>query len=147
MHYLTVQDMLWINLQLTKQINRYEFARLEEATYYQYGYGTSKSLTAQATRFLTGFSKLAPFSAGSKGSAFVGFVAFLRLNDADLNVKPADVVKWVESALANPAMIESCIAATHSHEHGHNPPTRQMIQSVLTDYAAVLAIFSDSVAA
>ncbi len=40
--YLTVQDMLWINLQATKKVQHFRYALLEEATYYQYGYGASR---------------------------------------------------------------------------------------------------------
>ena len=41
LHYLTIQDILWINLQVTKKVQHFNYARLEEGTFYQYGYGRS----------------------------------------------------------------------------------------------------------
>ena len=126
--------MLWINLQATKKVNPYHFAKLEEATYYQYAYGTSNSLTAQATRFLTGFSKLSPFDSGNEASAFIGFVAFLRLNDFTLVVSDSEAADWFKSAIVSPESIESAIRHSESHDHGHNPPTRATVLSVISDY-------------
>lgn len=78
--YLTVQDILWINLQVTGTVNPYEFMKLEEGTNYQYGYGGSHDVPAQAKRLLSGLKKNAPFSAGNDETAEVAFRSFLGLN-------------------------------------------------------------------
>ena len=78
--YLTVQDILWINLQVTGEVNTYEFMKLEEGTNYQYGYGGSHDVPAQAKSLLTGLIKNEPFSAGNDETAQVAYRAFLGLN-------------------------------------------------------------------
>src|SRR5436309_1228008 len=85
--YLTIQDILWINLQLTKKVQHFNYARLEEATFYQYGYGASRDLPRQAGRFLAGFLKLHPLDAGNEATAFLGCVAFLLLNGRRINIE------------------------------------------------------------
>src|SRR5581483_12126113 len=70
-HYLTVQDVLWINQELTKKECEFKYAQLEEATYYQYGYGKSRDVLKQAGTFLQGFLKMRPFSEGSPQTALI----------------------------------------------------------------------------
>lgn len=94
-NYLTVQDILWINLQVTKTTNAFDYARLEEATFYQYGYGISSHVLTQAANFLKGFMKNAPFGVGDDATAFIGFVAFLSLNGYELNLPDTEASSWV----------------------------------------------------
>ena len=138
MHYLTVQDLLWINLQTTKTVNPYDYARLEEATYYQYAYGTSTSLTRQATRFLTGFVGKQPFTVGNRATALVAFIAFVRLNEATFEVSPESVGSWLARVLDHPETIESAIHMAHDG-HGHEEPSRVVIQKVLDEFSGAIA--------
>ena len=85
--YLTVQDILWINLQVTGSPQDFRYADLEEATFYQYGYGGSTDLISQAARFLAGFMKKKPLTAGNQETAFFGCLAFLKLNGVDMEIK------------------------------------------------------------
>jgi len=78
--YLTVQDILWVNFQLTRKSSPFDYAKLEEAVYYQYSYGDSDELVIQAARFLSGFSKQSPFEGANDPTAFVGTMTFLRVN-------------------------------------------------------------------
>ncbi|MFY9233088.1 MAG: hypothetical protein WAO58_01370 [Fimbriimonadaceae bacterium] len=94
LRYLTVQDILWINLQVTKKVNDFDFAKLEEAVFYQYGYGSSKDIISQAERFAGSFATLAPFTAGNSASAFVGAATFLYLNGHDLAVEDRVASGW-----------------------------------------------------
>lgn len=151
MHYLTVQDMLWINLQVSKRVFHYNFATLEESTFYQYAYGSSRSLNAQASRFLTGFTKLAPFESHNEATAFVGFVSFLRLNDSDLIVADTDGMSWFRQVIANPHEIESAIGHLHAdadghHVAAHNTQTRPIILKVLSDYAGTVSALAPVIA-
>lgn len=109
--YLTVQDMLWINLQVTKKVQHFNYARLEEATFYQYGYGASRDLVKQAGRFISGFMKLRPFSAGNEGTAFVGFGAFLLMNGKSLTLGDYEAGEWVERVRVGKVRPETDISA------------------------------------
>ncbi len=101
--YLTVQDVLWIHFQLTKVQAQYDAARLEEATYYQYGRGGSMDPEGQAARLLTGMSKLKPFAQGNRACAFVATLAFLSLNGRSLRLADADGPNWLARMLSDPA--------------------------------------------
>lgn len=90
--YLTVQDMIWINQQVTKAVCPFHFMKLEEGTFYQYGYGGSQDILAQAKRFLAGFTKNAPFSEGNDLTARVACLSFLRLNGFDVDIDAEDIV-------------------------------------------------------
>lgn len=96
MHYLTVQDVLWINLQVTKRTQSFNYAKLEEATFYQYGYGQSSSVLSQAGRFLSGFFAKRPFASGNEATALVACLAFLRLNGYAANLSDDVAVHWLE---------------------------------------------------
>lgn len=117
--YLTVQDMLWINLQATKKVQHFRYAMLEEATYYQYGYGTSHDLAIQAGRFLSGFMKLRPFDAGNVATAFIGCVAFLTMNCARLNLSDEDATQWVKKVRSGSARAEESMPIGDRECHGH----------------------------
>ncbi len=136
-HYLTVQDMLWINLQVTNRVNHYNFARLEEATYYQYSYGESKDLVVQAGRLASGFPKLHPFDAGNAATAFVGTLVFLSVNRVSLNLSDGQAADWFEKILdrsqsgaeAIQPMLRSGLAYGHSEAD-----VRSAIQDVLDEF-------------
>lgn len=93
--YLTVQDMLWINLEVTGQVNRWDYDRLEEATFYQYGYGRSTDLVGQAERLVRGFARLEPFTDGNLASGLVALATFLGANGVRLNIEPSGAAQWV----------------------------------------------------
>jgi prophage maintenance system killer protein len=99
-HYLTVQDILWINHEVARRVNDYKFAQLEEATFYQYGYGKSEDVLKQAAGFLTGFIKLRPFSSGNVGTAFISVLAFLKINGYNLALDPGNAVGLVQDVAA-----------------------------------------------
>ncbi len=133
MRYLTVQDLLWINTQATKTVNGFEYAELEEATYYQYAYGTSKSLTAQASRFLTGFVAKSPFVHGNRATAFIAFAAFVRLNHGHLNISDSGASDWLDHALTDASVIDASILIVE--DHGHELVARTVIGAIMAEYA------------
>lgn len=141
LHYLTVQDMLWINLQVTKKVNHYNFARLEEATFYQYSYGESKDLVPQAGRFASGFPRLRPFDTGNAATAFVGCLAFLRLNGIYLTMLDAIAYEWFESILSKAKSGTDAIQdkAQMAEQQDHiEPNVRETIQRVLDQYSCTV---------
>ena len=97
LRYLTLQDMIWINAQVTGATQEFDYSRLEEATFFQYGYGGSMDIFAQSSRFLSGFAKLAPFGVGNEATAFVGFAAFLLMNGRRLTVSDSGAAAWAGS--------------------------------------------------
>lgn len=80
LHTLTLQDMLWIHFQIARKVVPYDFAKLEEATFYQFAFGDSTGLVVQAGRFAKGFQAMAPFDADNEATGFVALLAFLALN-------------------------------------------------------------------
>jgi len=132
MQYLTVQDIVWINSLAIKSAQRFDYLRLEEATYYQYGYGGSQDLAAQAASFLSGFRQKAPFEAGNEVTAFVAFAAFLLLNGK--RVKQEAAKKLLGGATA-----ETIGQSTEdAHSHGH-AGVQEAVAQVFEEHADVVA--------
>lgn len=80
LHYLTIQDVVWINFAISNRVNKFHYAKLEEAVNYQYGYGSSTDLPRQASQFAKGLAKLKPFTEGNDATALIAVAAFLELN-------------------------------------------------------------------
>lgn len=139
---LTVPDVLWVNLQLTKTPAEYHFGRLEEATFYQYAYGSSVDVVGQAARFVTGFVEMKPFSKGNQATAFAALVAFLECNGYELGVAPEDALAWVRGVWADPAGAEGKIsAAVYRHEvhlHYGVPEKKETLIAILKRYESAL---------
>ncbi len=135
LNYLTVQDILWINLQVTKKVHHFNFARLEEATFYQYAYGESNSLLPQAARFITGFLKMHPLDAGNEATALVAVLSFLKINGVCLKINDSNARSWfdrvVDRQIRGLEAIEE-IASVEGHcGDGHAPDVRAGIGEVL----------------
>lgn len=138
LHYLTVQDILWINLQATKKVQHFSYAKLEEATYYQYAYGDSKELVGQAARFLSGFVRMHPLDAGVEATAFVAVATFLRINGAELRVADGEGAAWMRSASATIESAREALDAAievdpHPH-HGLKPDVRAAVRETMGCY-------------
>ncbi|MDW8051190.1 MAG: hypothetical protein RMJ83_01785 [Armatimonadota bacterium] len=93
--YLTLQDLVWINMEVTKSPQRYSYDRLEEATYYQYSYRKSRHVPLQAARFLWGYLKYRPFSAGNLATALIAVLAFLEINGYETHLPVEQAAEWV----------------------------------------------------
>jgi prophage maintenance system killer protein len=150
LHYLTVQDMLWINLQVTKKVHRFNYARLEEATFYQYGYGQSTSLLEQASRFLTGFVKMHPIDAGNDATAFIGCLAFLKINGQEISLDDADASAWFARVQSKevPA-VQALRDVSRDSGHGHHdgvPDVRATVRGILDGYEQTIARLNAPVA-
>lgn len=138
--YLTVQDVLWANLQITRRVNHFNHARLEEATYTQYAYGANTDLPAQAARFLSGFTRLAPLDKGNAATAFVCALAVLRLNDQELHLADAEGPAWLAGVLEKRVSGAEAMsaAARPSEHHHHDVGPRDAIRAVIDAYPATL---------
>ena len=140
LHYLTVQDILWINQQVTERVHHFSYAKLEEATYYQYSYGESKSVVHQAARFLTGFPRMRPLDAGNEATAFVGCLTFLQINGMTIDLKDGKGAEWLESILMKKVDAETAInsiakPATDSHA---TLEIRKTVKDLLSEFPCTL---------
>lgn len=138
LHYLTVQDVLWINLQLTKKVNHFSFAKLEEATYYQYAYGTSSSVIPQSARLAVGFRKLQPLEVGNDGTAFVAFLTFLKVNGVEIKLADSKAAEFFSDLdlATGPSAIEAICKQT---EDGHGEANvREAISEIIRAYPKTL---------
>ncbi len=133
LHYLTIQDVLWINLQITKKVEQFDYARLEEAVFYQYAYGDSTTLLPQAGRFVEGFLKMQPFSAGNESTAFLSCAAFLEINGCSVQVnQPQQWVQRVASGeLSGLQAVENVFEPAGEAHHGLVPDIRAAIKNLL----------------
>jgi prophage maintenance system killer protein len=148
MNYLTLQDVLFLNLKLTGSPQAFEYDRLEEATFYQYAPGQSTDLARQGARFLTGFVKMRPFATGNEATAFAGLVVFLEANGKSFRLSDEEAAGWV-AALLNVRdlaveAIRERLVDSHTHiEHGV-PAFERISESVVFRYPKALAALSQS---
>jgi death-on-curing family protein len=145
-HYLTVQDVLWINHEVTKQVNTFKYAQLEEATNYQYGYGKSVDILGQAATFLAGFLKLRPFAAGNRGTAFVSAMTFLRINGFEITLDPEVVVDWVMDIAdkkTDPKEAVRAIAIEAARPVEIKPVIRTDVHEIIARYADGIEALAD----
>ncbi len=143
MNYLTVQDVLFLNLKLTGSPQAFEYERLEEATFYQYAPGQSTDLAKQCARFLTGFVKMRPFESGNEATAFAGLVVFLEANGKSLQLSDDEAAGWVAALLNVRDLAEEAIKErlvdSHAHiEHGV-PGLEKISESVVSRFANSLS--------
>jgi prophage maintenance system killer protein len=135
LQYLTVQDILWINLQVTKKVQRYNYAKLEEAAFYQYAYGESKDLVNQTARFIPGFLKMRPFEVANEVTAFVASNSFLLLNGRELKVKDGiEAENWFAKASDKKEVHTAICDGTEIDPHDHHLDVRGAVDKVLKTY-------------
>jgi prophage maintenance system killer protein len=144
LNYLTVQDILWLHLQITGEVQSFDFATLEEATFYQYAYGKSADVLAQSARFATGFEKLTPFSTANRAVNFAATVAFLEANHKHFSLADDKAKKWFEGC--QPAATKGAISAAVSEveAHGHEPAMRDVLKSVLERFPKTIGSLAKS---
>lgn len=98
--YLTLQDLIWINSEITKSPQPYSYDRLEEATYYQYSYRQSRDVLLQVARFLWGYLKYRPFAQGNLATALIATLAFLHINGYETRLPVEEAAAWLEQIVA-----------------------------------------------
>lgn len=135
MHYLTVQDVLWIHLQIAKKAVKFNYAKLEEAVNYQYAYGKSKDVLSQASRFLVGFPAMSPFECGNRAAALASAVTFLELNGYQVSVGEGQLASWFERASTRGESMLALDTGVRRSDHAHHTTTRQVANEVLKTYS------------
>lgn len=132
MNYLTVQDLIWIHLQVAKKSMPFDFARLEDGVFDQYGYGKSQDLPKQASRFLYGLTAKQPFGTHNEAAAFVGFLAFCELNGFHCELPDSEGVAWVSQATKSD---HGALSRIHrSEHHHHDPDLHEIVHEILAKY-------------
>lgn len=143
--YLTVQDHLWINLQVTGRPQPFKYADLEEAVYFQYAYQASNDVIAQTARYGSRFASKLPFATGNEATAFVGLVCFLRLNGFHIELSDARGADFMAS-LASGGEDAVRKAVRHDH-HAHEETVEDVAKSVIESYPKTIAKLNKQVAA
>ena len=136
MHYLNVQDVLWIHLQIAKKQGQFSFAKLEEATSYQYAYGKSHDVLAQASRFFPGFISMSPFDRANRAVALVSGIVFLELNGYHFNPKEKDLSQLLDRA----SSLETIEGSTEMTHESHGLACREVAKSVLAKYEKAISL-------
>lgn len=146
-HYLTIQDILWINHEVTGEVLPYKHLQLEEATFGQYKYGGSTSVVDQAATFLSAFGRLRPFERGNRATAFVAVLSFLKLNGHQLVLDPARAVEWFEKASGRTsdakAAILNAISDGVAQPDDLKPAVRTTVRDVIKAYPSAVESLAD----
>jgi prophage maintenance system killer protein len=142
--YLTVQDVLWINLQITGKVNHFNFAKLEEATYYQYAYGESTNILSQVARFVPGFMKMKPFDRANAATAFVSALTFLELNHYNVSVTDDHALDWF-SELASKISVHDALRKVSESKGDHHDigGIKEVAESVMSRFHHTIIRLSD----
>lgn len=141
-HYLTVQDILWINHEVTREVLPYKFAQLEEATFGQYAYGESKDVKRQAGAFLAAFNRLRPFTRSNRATSFIAVLAFLQINGVTVDLTPERALPWIEKASGRTidaqAAIQEITGDSGPQPMDLKPAVRTTVREILKAYASVV---------
>ncbi len=144
-HYLTVQDMLWINQEVSNQVNSFKHLQLEEGTYYQYGYGKSENVLEQAGNFIQGFIRLRPFDTGNRATAFVACLAFLEINGYVINLEESNALKWAldiaDKKISGVEAVSKIASPGGSTEL--NPAIRVHVKKIIERYSSAIQSLTD----
>ncbi len=130
MRYLTVQDMLWISLQIVGRPQKFHYAKLEEATFTQYIYGEAQTPAEHAIRFLSGWPTHKPFAESNEQIGLAALLAFLRMNGLRLDSTAPE--SWYVGAVTNPDQARSQFIENFDH-HEAEKTTRQILDAVLDE--------------
>ena len=122
--YLTVQDMVWLNTEITGAPQPFNYDRLEEATSYQYSYRDSRDLPLQAARFLWGYLTYRPFAKGNAGTALIGVLTLLEINGFEVHLPVEQAAEWLQRVAhrrMHPLSAIRQIIAASSHGRSEQP--------------------------
>ena len=97
LEYLTPQDILWINLEITGATNELDAELLEEAASHLYSYVKIPNPIYQVGDFLETFLRIHPFNKGNQRTAFISMLAFLTLNGYEFIIPGSEVLMWIKS--------------------------------------------------
>lgn len=143
MHYLTVQDVLWLHLQIAKKAVKFNYAKLEEGVNYQYAYGKSKDILSQSARFFSGFPKMNPFESGNRAVTLAAGITFLALNGYELKVNAKDLSDWLDRASSPSDAKVALELAMVKSDHAHHGTTKEIAKDILEKYHTAISKLMD----
>ncbi|MBX3096511.1 MAG: hypothetical protein KF812_06585 [Fimbriimonadaceae bacterium] len=142
LRYLTVPDLLWLNLELTGNPQTYRFDKLEEVCAYQYGRGTFDPIH-QAARLALGWKRQRPFQTGNDACGFVSVHAFLMANDLPVEMDDVSGAAWWSSLPTDSVTLASELRAMsrqgHIHDYHNVVDYREILGGIIRQYAESLA--------
>lgn len=144
--YLTVQDILWINLQITGEKCDYSYARLEESVFYQYTHINKGEITDQVKRLLPGFIAQKPVSLASQATAFVCTASFVMMNGYEIALTDEQLLASADD-LTGVELAQAIADNLHQHEtHGEFgvPETQEIVKQVLALFPQVISSLVES---
>lgn len=142
LRYLTTQDLLWLNMEITGEPQSYRFDKLEEVTAYQYSRGHSDP-HAQAARFALGWRRHRPFHLGNEATGFVATLAFLYANDIPLTLKDDEALSWWRDLPSEPAALTEVLRGAtqpgHVHAYHNVVDYKEILLDILEAYPKTIA--------
>ncbi len=126
---------------MTRKVNHFNYARLEEATNYQYSYGQATGVAAQAARFMQGFLKLHPLDAGNEASAFVAGIAFLVLNGWHTDLTDKNAKDWFKDISERRKTAGDAIKSKFKagkDDHHNSADVKTAVQTVMAQFAKTI---------
>lgn len=134
--YLTAQDALWLNQQITGVTPTFELGRLDDGISFQYALGKATDLPRMASQLAKGMVIKRPFSVGSRTTALAAFLTFCSLNELE---PIGDLATIVDRALKG-----EIVAKTHEGHGHHEVTTAQAGLAVLDGNRELLRGLFDS---
>jgi len=136
--YLTTQDVLWINHQITGESYAFREAELLEVVSQQYTYGANHDFLSNAARFATAFQGRDVIDHAGLATNFVALLAFSKLNGYDVTLTDEAAAGWYteigkDRFKAAEALEVGLRREEHQHD-SHNPPVRVTVQDVIAAY-------------
>lgn len=142
LRYLTVPDLLWLNLELTGSPQPYRFDKLEEVCAYQYGRGSFDPLH-QAARFALGWKRQRPFQSGNDACGLVSTLAFLMANDLPVALDDAAGAAWWNDLAADAVTLsgemQGMSSPGHIHAYHNVVDYREILGEIIRRYSGSIA--------
>jgi prophage maintenance system killer protein len=143
--YLTVQDLIWINTEVTGAPQPYNYDGLEEATYYQYSYRQSMDVPLQAARFLWGYLTYRPFAKGNLSTALIAVLTFLEINGHEVHLPAEQAAEWFQAVAQRRKHPLSAIRQIVTLSRGVNTaPVREVAHHLIERYEEAVHSLLDS---
>lgn len=144
---LTLQDLIWVNLVATRKVNAFDYDKLEQAAFRQFGYGTRQNVQAQAAGLLGSLLRLRPFAEGNGGTALIAYGAFLALNGIALVASSEQARALVAGTAEMGSAASDAPAGVTEPDPDWKPTMEPDLRRIVTDLAERYAsVLSDSAA-
>jgi prophage maintenance system killer protein len=128
---LTLQDLIWLNLVASRRVNAFDYAKLEEAAFRQFGYGGRQDVVGQAASLLEGLIRLRPFAEDNESTALPACGAFLALNGFALRASSEQARDLVSAVKSGSAGVRDALAKVAEPNADRRPASKADLQRVV----------------